>query len=123
MEFSIAHADDRFELSLAGKAMPSDYDKLLDALTTHQKWQPGSPVLSDETTLETAHLSSVDIAKVANICEKYRDAIGKAKMATIAQEDLVFGLNRMWEVHVQDKWMAEVMVFRSRADALDWLAG
>jgi hypothetical protein len=43
-----------------------------------------------------------------------------AKAAVIAPTDMLFGLSRMWEVFVE-KSRLQVQVFRSRADAEQWV--
>jgi hypothetical protein len=51
-----------------------------------------------------------------------RIAVPGAPVAIVATSELVFGMARMWEVHVEDTgWTTRV--FRSRAEAEAWLRG
>jgi hypothetical protein len=106
---------------LTGKADINGYIKLLEDITTHEFWQPGSLVLSVETELDTSHFSTGDVKRIAKACGEKREVIGPAKFAAVAEADHIFGINRMWEVYVSDLWDAEAYVFKSKKEALEWL--
>lgn len=121
MEFSITYDDKVFELTATGSASAGDYQNLLAAIVAHKEWQPGSLVLSDETAVQASELKTEDVREIAESCAQHAAIIGQAKFAILARADDVFGLNRMWEVYVGEKWNAQVMVFRLREQALEWL--
>ena len=44
-------------------------------------------------------------------------------MAVVAEEDLIFGMSRMWEAHMEMKQAGfETMTFRNREDADQWIS-
>lgn len=122
MKFSIKFLNGIFEVKISGKANPAVYVALLDTLVAHEHWRSGSRVLSDELELDTTGLETKDILAIADVCGAKRTEIGASKFAAVVQAELVFGLNRMWEVHVGNKWDAEACVFRDREEALEWLS-
>ncbi|MBT8448536.1 MAG: hypothetical protein KJO69_02545 [Gammaproteobacteria bacterium] len=122
MEFSIKYANGLFELNTTGAVTPSGYDHLYNVLTTHENWRPGSLVLSDEKSVDTSKLSTDDIIAIADLSRKYKREYGNAKITTLAHAKVTYGINRMWGVHSDLHWDAEVMVFRDREDALAWLS-
>jgi len=79
-------------------------------------------VLSDEMELETSHLTTQEIMAIADAFGAKRAEIGDSRFATVVQADLVFGINRMWEVYVGDKWDAVTCVFKDRKEAMEWFS-
>ena len=122
MEFEISFAEDGcFVVKLTGKANAKDCAAYFDRLTAHTQWKPGSLVLSDETELEAGHLTEEDMEAMASVCDQRKGAIGSARIAAFVQSDLVYGMNRMWQVYVEPHWNATVQVFKSKAEAMAWL--
>lgn len=122
MNHTITYEDLYFYCRLTGTADLNGYVKLFEDITNHASWKPGSLVLTDETGLETSHLSIDDVKLIARECGKRREIIGTTKFATAAPPDLIFAMNRMWEVHVSDLWDAQTQAFRSKKEALEWLS-
>ena len=121
MDFKIAFINDHFQVKLSGKANVADGRKYLRQLTSHEKWRPGSLVLSDETELEVKSLSVDDIESIALICNDIRHALGLARIAAYVSSDLTYGMNRMLQAHAEREWDAQLRVFRTRSDAQEWL--
>ena len=121
MEHKVEFVDGYFEVKLIGKSSVEDSAAYLDYLIAHTQWKPGSLVLSDETNIEIGHLTINDLEKIATVCQERRIAIGSARFAAVVPEDLLFGMNRMFQVYVEPNWDAEIFAFRSRDEALKWL--
>ena len=117
MEF----VDGYFDVKLIGKASIEESAAYFDYLITHTQWKPGSLVLSDETNIEIGHLTINDLEKIATVCQERRTAIGSARFAAVVPKDLLFGMNRMFQVYVEPYWDAAIFAFRSRDEALKWL--
>ena len=65
-------------------------------------------------------LSMEDIQKMALQRQMMKSTNESIKIAVFCKEDLVFGLGRMYEVLLgEDNY--DVMIFRSRDDAIEWL--
>lgn len=122
MEFSISFSNGIFELETSGEATLLGYVELFDTLLAHEHWQPGSLVLSEELGLDTTAVETKDIVAIANACGAKRKEIGAAKFAILVPPGLVYGINRMWEAYVEDRWDAETHVFSNRDEAMAWLS-
>lgn len=42
-------------------------------------------------------------------------------MCAFSYRDLQFGMAKMWEVYVEDKWYVTNKLFRYREEAIKWL--
>jgi hypothetical protein len=80
-----------------------------------QKYQ-----LADFINVEEFDVSNEDIVKIANQEIKASETNPNRIMAIVGKQDLIFGLSRMWEVHVSINTL-ETMVFREREKALAWI--
>ena len=78
--------------------------------------------LWDLTEADVEHLTSQDVRKLARAPEGISRVRAGGKTAIVAPTDLSFGLARMYEfsVDLEDAGI-ELRVFRSRAEALEWL--
>jgi len=123
VEFIVQYHDGFFEVKTFGDAEVEKFRDILESLVTHEKWNPGTPFLINHTDLNSAPLTADDMVTIAEINGQYRDNIGKSKCAHILARDLEYGMARMWEAFVKDRWDASVSLFRSRDDAIAWLAG
>ncbi|MBN2428807.1 MAG: hypothetical protein JXK94_10770 [Deltaproteobacteria bacterium] len=121
MEYKVDFVDGYFDVKLFGKSCVEESAAYFDYLITHKQWRPGSLVISDETDLEIRHLTINDLEKIAKVCEERRTAIGSARFAAVVPQDLLFGMNRMFQVYVDPYWDATIDAFRSRDEALAWL--
>lgn len=121
MEYKVEFVDGYFDVKLIGKSSVKGSAAYLDYLITHAQWKPGSLVLSDETNIEIGHLTVNDLEKIATVCKERRTAIGSARFAAVVPKDLLFGMNRMFQIYVEPNWDAAIFAFRSRDEALKWL--
>ena len=121
MEYKVEFVDGYFDVKLIGKSSVAESAAYLDCLITHAQWKPGSLVLSDETNIEIGHLTINDLEKIATVCQERRTKIGSARFAAVVPKDLLFGMNRMFQVYVEPNWDATIFAFRSRNEALKWL--
>ena len=60
MEYKVTFIDGYFDVKLIGKSSVEDSAAYLDFLIAHKEWRLGSLVLSDETEIETGHLTEND---------------------------------------------------------------
>ncbi|MBU1171200.1 MAG: hypothetical protein KKD44_16700 [Proteobacteria bacterium] len=121
MEYTVTFIDGYFDVKLIGKSNVEESAAYLDFLIAHKEWSPGSLVLSDETEIEIGHLTVNDLKQISIVCEERRAAIGAARFAAVVPKDLLFGMNRMFQVYVEPNWDATIFAFRSRDEALKWL--
>lgn len=121
MKYTVDFVDRYFDVKLIGKSSVKESAAYFDYLISHDKWKPGSLVLSDETNIELEHLTISDLEEISRICGERRVQIGTARFAAIVPKDLLFGTNRMFQVYVEPFWDAEINAFRSREEAMAWL--
>jgi hypothetical protein len=122
VEFIVQYHDGFFEVKTFGDAEVEKFRDVLESLVTHEKWKPGTSFLINHTDLNSAPLTTDDMIEIAKINSRYSAKIGKSKCAHLLARDLEFGMARMWETFVQNKWDVSVSLFRSRDDAIAWLS-
>ena len=88
----------------------------------HDEWTPGDPFLFDYTELDTTRLSTEDVHLLAELGTPRASDIGQGKAAVVVDRDLEYGLVRMFQVFVEDNVASRFRLFRSRDEALIWLA-
>ena len=76
--------------------------------------------LSDYTAVTEVEIPSGDIELMAEMCMKAAAVNPDAVVALITDDDLLYGLSRMWEILI-DNTSWETMVFRNRKDAFAWV--
>ena len=121
MEYKILQHDGFVEVLTVGDAEPSVFQEFVQEVLRLDKWNPGTPILTNHTELNAGPLTISEVHELANIAATFRAELGRCRMASLVGRDLEFGLARMWEVFVEDRWDGETHVFRERADAVDWL--
>ncbi len=70
--------------------------------------------------LENLDVSTEDIVKLANQDIAASKTNPNILIAIVGEQDVVFGLARMWEAHVYESAF-ETMVFREREEAVAWI--
>lgn len=121
MEFSIRYDDGFFEIKTRGDAEVAIFKAILHDLVSHEKWKPGTPFLVDHSELNAAPLRSADLQTIAGFNAQYSTRIGKAKCAHLLVRDLEYGMARMWEVYMENRWEISSKLFKSRDEAVQWL--
>ncbi len=70
--------------------------------------------------VENLDVSTEDIVKLANQDIAASKTNPNILIAIVGEQDVVFGLARMWEAHVYESAF-ETMVFREREEAVAWI--
>ncbi len=121
MDSSVTFENGIFEVKLEGGGTTAGYVEFLEKLVGHEDWQPGSLLIADLSDLDLSAFDAKDVVALADVFGAVRKELGAAKMASVSGSSLVFGLHRMWEVYVIEKFDASTRVFKKREDALEWL--
>lgn len=78
--------------------------------------------LIDYSNIPQFNVSNSEIEIIASHDKKTSEYISGGGVAIAAKEDLGFGLNRMWEIIVENAGLQwETMVFRAIEDAKAWV--
>lgn len=123
MEYEVHYRDGIFEVATHGGGDVKVFQELLSETLDHPQWRPGEPILIDHSNLNAGPLTVDGMAQLADMIQLARNELGSSRMAILAPGDLEYGLGRMWQVFVENKWDGEARIFRSREDAVRWLNG
>ncbi len=121
MKFNLQYLDDVFEIKAVGVGDVKGISSFLKAVLDHEKWEPGGKFLVDFTELDLGELTVNEVRDIARVCGQFSALFGRAKCAIIATRDLEFGMVRMWEVFVEDRWEVNEELFHSGDEAIAWL--
>ena len=111
---------DVLQLSLEGHYQPTDIiDAFLSALADKRCPEQVSLLLDTTRSQSLDTRSSREIRHVAQYLGPYRKRI-RGRCAVLVDTDLHFGLSRMGSAYSESVGV-DARVFRSRAEALDWL--
>ena len=121
MEYKILQHEAFVEVLTVGDADISVFQEFMQEVLSLDKWKPGTPLLTNHTKLNGGPFTIDEVNELASLAATFRAELGRSRMASLVGRDLEFGLARMWEVFVEDKWDGETHVFRERAEAVDWL--
>jgi len=111
-----------FEIKASGKASVEGFLALDTELVEHHKWKPGTNVLYDLRDSDFRDLSRLDVERRARYTQSLGEKIGKARLACVMNQNLDYGIARMWEIiTMMGDVPFEIRVFRSIAEAVEWL--
>ena len=122
MDFSITPQRGYLEVKLSGRPTPDAFDKYFEALLAHDDWNPGTPILTDETNLDAGTTTVREVRDIAEVCARRKSELGPVRTAILVAGDFEYGMNRMWDAFIEGKWDVESALFRSRDEALAWLS-
>jgi hypothetical protein len=121
MKHEIVWRDGCLEVKTHGDATVEGMAAMIAGILSHERWQCGGAVLVDNSELNAGALTVAQIRSIADMASQGREQVGTAKIAHLVARDLEFGLVRMWEALVSQRWDARLMCFRSRDEAVAWL--
>lgn len=78
-------------------------------------------ILADHSKSDAAEISSTDVRKISQFSLRLAEVMDGKKFALIMNEDLEFGLGRMWQAFTELKVNFEIMVFRTKEEGQEWL--
>jgi hypothetical protein len=121
MEYEIYRSEGLVEVVTHGEGDPKVFQDLLIDVLAHPDWKPGNSILMNHTDLKGGPLDADKLRMLADIVNASRDKLGSSRMAILTPGSLEFGLGRMWQTFVEDKWDGTSDLFRSKKDAERWL--
>ena len=100
-------------------------EELVDALKGHltqdkEKFKKYRYSLTDYTATTELDIPTKAVDLIAELSKSASIVNPEAIVAIVAEEDLVYGLSRMYEL-LLDETGWEIMVFRNREDAKAWI--
>ena len=122
MNFNLTARSSFVEVTDTGRPETRDYHRFFDLLKSFAGWVPGRNLLIDDTHLDVSRMTGQDIRDAIFVTELRADVFGSSKIAIYTPNDLEFGFNRMWQSWVDEVIDADSRVYRSREQAVGWLA-
>jgi len=96
--------------------------ELVTAITDFYETSVTSNVLWDLTESDVSEISSIDVKAIADLSFKYAKKRSSGKTAIVGNEDLTFGLSRMYEMTKEAFELPfETRTFRDIDEARNWL--
>ena len=125
MPVEIKDLDDGVGVIITGWGILTE-EEWIDSLAKHltqdkDKFKKYRYSLSDYTAVTETKISNNAINVIATYCEDASEVNPKPVVVIVADQDILFGLSRMWELLV-DSTDWETMVFRNRDDAEAWIS-
>ncbi len=97
------------------------FDKVLVVVKTFYGGVPTKHVLWDLIDTTEVQLTSEEVEKISNFRLRFEGKLASGKTAFVAQEDIHFGLLRIFEIQSRfHKDPYTIVVFRSLDDAYKW---
>jgi len=94
---------------------------MIDAEVDMLQKFPNASILYDQTNSNADGISSEDIWKISEYSTQLGALLEGKKLAVVLQDDLSFGLGRMWKSFTEAKVSFEIQIFHDRADAEKWI--
>jgi hypothetical protein len=121
MKYELNYREGFFEVKTYGDAEPGGIKEFLESMVAHEKWKPATSFLVDHSELNFGPLTVDEVRDIADVCARLRAELGQARCASVTPRDVQYGLVRMWEVFVDDRWDVIHQAYRSRDEAVSWL--
>ena len=109
-------------VTTSGEATVSGWARLHDGLRADPRVR-GLPLLIDYSALDATFLTIGDVRLVGESVAALDRDLHPPRRAVVVTNGLEFGLTRMCHQQLDAELAARVRAFRSREDALAWLAG
>jgi hypothetical protein len=123
MKYTIISQDDFLEVRARGRVGRQEIENLIGELLAHPDWEPGGKLLVDYSEAMADPITAGEVQSIAKEVTLQRGRFGHARCAHLVARDLEYGMIRMWEAFVDERWDGITMCFRSRGEALAWLKG
>ena len=104
-----------------GEAIPSDFDRLMKALTSAPEWKPGTDGIIDHRRLSTQHLSYKEMSTIREIVKNHADVLGKGRIAFVVGDEVVQGFSNMYALINGGEVHREIDVFKTIEEAVGWV--
>ena len=125
MPLEIKYLDDGLGVLFIGEGIVTGKDIISSnnqIFSSEEKMKKNKYALIDYSKITQFEVSTSEVEIIASQDRKASEYIPDGVVAVVAKKDLVFGINRMWEIIVENTGLQwEIMVFRDRDDAEAWI--
>ena len=117
-----SHIDTAKDLTTFTVTGVLSFDEVMPEIEAFHTGEPTKHVIWDLRETTDVQFTSKQVERVATYQPPYDGKREAGKTAIVAQEDFLFGLSRMLEIHNNiGKALYTIMVFRSKDEAYQWL--
>jgi hypothetical protein len=106
-----------------GKATVEDFKQITQELISHAQFVGGINFLHDYRDIYSGHLTIEEVMIIASMVASHREVLGNGRWALLVNDDLNFGMGRMWEALVSEDLDIDISVYRDESEALAWIKG
>mgnify|MGYP000675005339 CR=1 FL=1 len=123
MDFTIEYREDLKVIVLeASGDMSLEYSKaMIDAEVEMLQKHPEASILYNQTSSSAEGISADDIFAISEYSAKLGELLEGKKLAVVLQDDLGFGLGRMWKSFTEVSAPFEIQLFRCPEEAMKWI--
>lgn len=121
MKFRVHQYND-LDLTIHEATEPTDTDEITSLLKDFYRNRVTTYLIWDLNKGGNPELSQNDILKIIGISREYRAQRKAGKTAIVTNNDLYFGISRMYEMHseIESDLSLQVKVFRNFKEAIAW---
>jgi hypothetical protein len=107
-------------ISFTGEISPEEEVQAVNDVLADPRMKPNSKILVDKTEAQMT-VTPKDVAPHVELILSNQAKFGRPRVANVVSRDYDFGMTRMLEFSSSDVIPHDFMVFRSLADACEWL--
>lgn len=107
-------------LIAGGPAEMGGFAQSLDRILADPAWHPAMNCVADFRQLDLNTLKHDDVVRLADLHIQMAERIGNARIAIVVSRPVDFGMVRMWQAMVEERFPAH-SVFYDMDDAMRWL--
>ena len=124
MKYTIEFADDppHVTVTTSGTAQAVEIISCLEQIVSDPRFRTRMTVLLDNSVLDPSSLSVADLHAIARFTVSLGDRLKHAVFAHVISTSLGFGLTRMYHALADQAASGPSRVFRTREEAIAWLA-
>lgn len=104
-----------------GIACGEDFINITNDLTLHPDFDTGIQCYFDFTEMNAERISSYDLRTVSRFVSGIKNKFDNGKWALVFNDDLGFGLARMWQAFTENNVNFQIQIFKDKEDAFKWL--
>ena len=109
------------EVVAHGVSSVDAFTQVVRAFIEHPKFVRGMNLLHDYSDITTGHLSVDEVKSIALMVSSQRDVLGDGRWAILMDNNLNFGMGRMWQAIIEGDVDLDIRICRDMDEALDWV--
>ena len=123
MNWTIKNVDGKnfIKVNLEGDFSVREVSQALAELFSRKEWQPGKPILFDNTNLNLVGIDLDEVREGSQLYYENAANYGDSKVAVLAASLADFARGRQFELLTENKVKSNIRIFLKEDEAIDWL--